>query len=37
MENIEVALRIRPQNFFERENNDIDVWTVLNNEILSIS
>lgn len=27
MENIEVALRIRPINQQELENNDIEIWT----------
>ena len=36
MENIEVALRIRPINYYERENNDIEIWNVNNSETVFI-
>ena len=30
MENIEVALRVRPPNMGEIESNDIEVWNMIN-------
>ena len=36
MENIEVAVRIRPQNEKEAENNEIEIWSEINGENLVI-
>ena len=37
MENIEVAVRVRPINERERDNNDLDVWTVSSKEMIGIT
>jgi len=37
MENIQVALRVRPQSFFEAENNDREVWQAIGPSAISIN
>ena len=37
MENIEVAIRIRPPSTRELENSDLEIWSVVNHETIQIS
>lgn len=37
MENIQVVLRVRPQNHLEVENNDQEVWQVLNSSTMCVN
>ena len=37
MENIEVAIRIRPINFSELSNNDMEIWDSLSEQTIGIS
>jgi len=37
MENIQVVLRVRPQNHLEVENNDKEVWQVLNSSTMCVN
>ena len=30
MENIQVSLRLRPQNTNEQQSNDLELWSILN-------
>ena len=37
MENIEVAIRIRPINISELSSNDMDIWDSLNSQAIGIT
>ncbi|CAD8207126.1 unnamed protein product [Paramecium octaurelia] len=37
MENIQVVVRIRPSNGAERDNNDLEIWSVQNQDTITIS
>ena len=37
MENIQVVVRIRPANGNERDNNDLEIWSVQNQDTITIS
>ncbi|CAD8109570.1 unnamed protein product [Paramecium primaurelia] len=37
MENIQVVVRIRPSNSTERDNNDLEIWSVQNQDTITIS
>ncbi|CAD8104773.1 unnamed protein product [Paramecium primaurelia] len=37
MENIQVVVRIRPSNVLEKDNNDLEIWSVQNQDTITIS